>query len=72
MISFTGNCTLRKPINNIKPIPNLTLMAPALEVSSIAIKSTVSLYIKYWLNLAVNALTTFILIIIPYHLSKLY
>ena len=33
-------------------------MAPALEVLNIAIKSTVSLYIKYWLNLVVNTFNT--------------
>ena len=47
-------------------------MAPAPEVSSIAVKLTVSLYIKYWLNLTVNTLATFILIIILYYLLKLY
>jgi hypothetical protein len=47
-------------------------MAPALKVLSIAIKSTVSLYARYWPNLAVNALAALILIIIPYHLSELY
>ena len=47
-------------------------MAPALEVLSVAIKLMVFLYIKYWLNLAVNTFTTFMLIIIPYHLLELY
>ena len=47
-------------------------MVPALEVLNIAIKSTVSLYIKYWPNLVINTLTAPILIIILYHLSKLY
>ena len=37
-----------------------------------AVELTVSLYIKYWLNLAVNTLTTPILIIILYYLLKLY
>jgi hypothetical protein len=63
---------LRELTNNIKPILNLTLMAPASEILSIAVKSTVSLYIRYWLNLVVNILTTSMLIIIPYYLSKLY
>ena len=44
----------------------------ALKVLNVAIKSTVSLYIRYWLNLAVNTLAAFILIIILYYLSKLY
>ena len=43
-----------------------------LEVLSVAIKLTVSLYIKYWPNLAVNALTAPVLIIILYYLLKLY
>ena len=47
-------------------------MAPALKVLSMAVELTVSLYIKYWLNLTVNALTTPILIIILYYLLKLY
>ena len=47
-------------------------MAPASKVLSIAVKSTVFLYIKYWLNLAVNTLAAFISIIIPYYLLKLY
>ena len=47
-------------------------MAPASEVSSVAVESTVSLYIRYWPNPAVNALAAPVLIIIPYHLSKLY
>ena len=37
-----------------------------------AIKSMVSLYTRYWLNSAVNAFTTPILIIILYYLLKLY
>jgi hypothetical protein len=53
-------------------ILNLTLMAPALEVLNIAIKLTVSLYIRYWLNLAVNAFAAPISIIIPYYLLELY
>ena len=44
----------------------------ALKVLNVAIKSTVSLYIRYWLNPAVNTLTAPILIIILYHLLKLY
>ena len=63
---------MREPINNIKPILNLTLIAPVLEVLSIAVKLMVSLYIKYWLNLVVNTLIAFISIIIPYYLLKLY
>jgi hypothetical protein len=47
-------------------------MAPALKVSSIAIKSTVSLYIRYWLNLTVNAFATPVSIIILYYLLELY
>ena len=47
-------------------------MAPALKVLSIAVKLTVSLYIKYWLNPVVNILTASVLIIIPYYLLKLY
>ena len=47
-------------------------MAPALKILSIAIKSTVFLYIRYWPNPAVNAFTAFVLIIILYHLSELY
>ena len=47
-------------------------MAPALKVLSVAIKLTVSLYIKYWLNLVVNTFATSILIIIPYYLLELY
>ena len=47
-------------------------MAPALKVLNIAVKSIVSLYIIYWLNLVVNTLTTPILIIIMYYLLKLY
>ena len=47
-------------------------MAPALEVLSIAVESTVSLYIKYWLNLVVNTFAAPILIIIPYYLLELY
>jgi len=38
----------------------------------VAIKSTVSLYIRYWPNPAVNALAAPMLIIIPYYLSELY
>jgi hypothetical protein len=45
---------------------------PVLEVLSITIKLTVPLYTKYWLNSAVNTLTTPILIIILYYLSELY
>jgi hypothetical protein len=41
-------------------------------VLNIAIKLTVSLYIKYWLNLIVNAFAAPISIIIPYYLLKLY
>ena len=63
---------MREPTDNIKLIPNLTLIAPALKVLSIAIKLTVSLYIKYWLNLTVNAFTALISIIILYYLLKLY
>ena len=63
---------MREPTNNIKPILNLTLIALALKVLSIAIKSTVSLYTRYWPNPVVNAFITFILIIIPYYLLKLY
>ena len=37
-----------------------------------AIKSTVSLYIKYWPNLVVNTFTAPVLIIILYCLLKLY
>jgi len=47
-------------------------MAPALEVLSVAIKSTVSLYVRYWPNLAVNTLAAPVLIIILYHLLELY
>ena len=47
-------------------------MAPALKILSVAIKLTVFLYIKYWPNLVVNTFTTLILIIILYHLLKLY
>jgi len=47
-------------------------MAPVLEVLSIAIKSTVSLYARYWPNLVVNTLAAPVLIIIPYYLSELY
>ena len=47
-------------------------MAPALKVLSVTIKLTVFLYTRYWLNLAVNTFTTFILIIILYYLLKLY
>ena len=47
-------------------------MAPALKVLSVAVELTVSLYIRYWLNPVVNALAASILIIILYHLSKLY
>jgi len=47
-------------------------MAPALEVLNIAIKLTVSLYARYWPNLAVNALAAPVSIIIPYYLSELY
>ena len=50
----------------------MTLIVLALKVLSIAVELTVSLYIKYWLNLVVNALTAFILIIILYHLLELY
>ena len=47
-------------------------MAPALKVLSIAVKLTVSLYIKYWLNLVINTFTAPVLIIILYHLLELY
>jgi hypothetical protein len=47
-------------------------MAPALKVLSVAVKLTVSLYAKYWLNLVVDAFAAPILIIIPYYLLKLY
>ena len=47
-------------------------MVLILKVLNIAIKLTVSLCIKYWLNLAVNTFTAFILIIILYYLLKLY
>ena len=47
-------------------------MAPVLKVLSITVKLTVFLYIRYWLNLVVDALTAFILIIILYYLLKLY
>ena len=47
-------------------------MAPALKILSVAIKLTVSLYIRYQLNLVVDALAAFILIMIPYYLLKLY
>ena len=50
----------------------MTLIVLVLKVLSIAIESTVSLYIKYWLNLTVNAFTAPILIIILYYLSELY
>ena len=63
---------MREPTNNIKPILNLTLMAPVLEVLNIAIKSTVSLYIKYWPNSIINTFIAFMLIIILYYLLKLY
>jgi hypothetical protein len=63
---------LRESTDDIKPIPNLTLMVPVLKVLSIAIKLTVSLYIRYWLNLIVNAFAASILIIIPYYLLELY
>ena len=43
-----------------------------LKILNIAIKSTVSLYIRYWLNLVVNTLTASVLIIILYYLSELY
>jgi hypothetical protein len=45
---------------------------PALKILNIAVELTVSLYIKYWLNLVVNALAAPILIIILYYLLKLY
>ena len=63
---------MREPTNDIKLIPNLTLIAPVLEVLSIAIKLTVSLYARYWLNPAVNTLAAPVLIIIPYYLLELY
>ena len=47
MISPTSDCTLREPTDNIKPILNLTLIVPVSEVLNIAVKSTVSLYIRY-------------------------
>ena len=47
-------------------------MAPASEILSIAVKSTVFLYIKYWPNPVVNTLAAPILIIIPYYLLELY
>ena len=37
-----------------------------------AIKLIVSLYVRYWLNLVVDALVTPVLIIILYHLLELY
>ena len=63
---------MREPINNIKLILNLTLIAPVLKVLNIAVELIVSLYIKYWLNLVVNTFAASILIIIPYYLSELY
>ena len=63
---------MREFTNNIKLILNLTLIVLVLKVLSIAIKLTVSLYIKYWLNLVVNAFAAFILIIILYYLLELY
>ena len=63
---------MREPTDDVKPIPNLTLMVLALKVLSIAVESTVFLYIKYWPNLVVDALATPISIIIPYYLLKLY
>ena len=50
----------------------MTLIAPALKVLSIAVEWMVFLYIRYWLNLVVNAFTTPILIIILYYLLNLY
>jgi len=47
-------------------------MAPALEVLSVAIKLTVSLYARYWPNPAVNTLAAPVLIIILYYLLELY
>ena len=44
----------------------------ALKVLNVAIKSTVSLYIRYWLNPAVNIFAAPISIIILYYLLKLY
>ena len=57
---------------HIKLILNLTLIVPALKILNIAIELTVSLYIRYWLNLAVNTLAAPMLIIILYHLLELY
>ena len=50
----------------------MILTVLALKVLSVAVELTVSLYIKYWLNLVVNTFTTSILIIILYYLLKLY
>jgi hypothetical protein len=50
----------------------LTLIALALKVLNIAIKLTVSLYVRYWLNLVINTLAAPVLIIILYYLLKLY
>ena len=47
-------------------------MAPALKVLSVAVELMVSLYIRYWPNLIVNAFATPVLIIILYSLLKLY
>ena len=50
----------------------MTLIVLALKVLSIAVELTVSLYIKYWLNLVVNAFTAPISIMILYYLLKVY
>jgi hypothetical protein len=63
---------LREPTNNIKLIPNLTLMAPALKILSMAVKLMISLYTRYWPNLVINALAAPVSIIILYHLLELY
>ena len=47
-------------------------MAPALEILNIAIKLTVSLYIRYWLNSVINTFAAPVSIIILYHLLELY
>ena len=63
---------MREPADDIKLILNLTLMVLILKVLSMAVESTVFLYIRYWLNLVVNTFTASILIIILYYLLKLY
>jgi hypothetical protein len=47
-------------------------MALALEVFSIAVKLTVSLYARYWLNLVIDAFAAPVSIIILYYLLELY